>query len=181
MGTAQQVQSANKAKPSRRQRIENTLIKRSGQLSSVAGGLSLAATFAGKPGLARQLNNVASAAGMTEGAARISRGQRTGNRGELFSGGLALANNAGLTSYVAGKATRAAIRGVQNLRNNPPDMGMVGKKVRYAPSNAVGRARMAIKNRRPMPKPKMRGGKIQNPWDSMYADGFAVDWEQIAL
>jgi len=49
----------------------------------------------------------------------------------------------------------------------------LAKQLRYAPGNAVGRARMAAMRRRPMPKPRMKNGKIANPWqDSMFADGF---------
>lgn len=58
----------------------------------------------------------------------------------------------------------------------------LGKRLRYAPGNAIGRARIAAMKRRPMPKPKMKDGKIANPWlDSVYADGFAPDLDQLAI
>ena len=58
----------------------------------------------------------------------------------------------------------------------------IGKRLRYAPGNAIGRARIAAMKRRPMPKPKMKDGKIANPWlDSVYADGFAPDLNQLAI
>ena len=58
----------------------------------------------------------------------------------------------------------------------------IGKRLRYAPGNAIGRARIAAMKRRPMPKPKMKDGKIANPWlDSVYADGFAPDLYQLTI
>jgi hypothetical protein len=58
----------------------------------------------------------------------------------------------------------------------------IGKRLRYAPGNAIGRARIAAMKRRPMPQPKMKNGKIANPWlDSMYANGFSPDLKQLAI
>lgn len=58
----------------------------------------------------------------------------------------------------------------------------LGKRLRYAPGNAIGRARIAAMKRRPMPKPKMKDGKIANPWfDSIWADGFSPELDQLAI
>jgi hypothetical protein len=58
----------------------------------------------------------------------------------------------------------------------------LAKRVRYAPSNAVGRVRITAMRNKPMPKPKMKDGKITNPWlDSAYASGFSLDLDQLAI
>jgi hypothetical protein len=68
-------------------------------------------------------------------------------------------------------------KGIGRAKNS-----MLGKQLRYAPSNAVGRVRIAAMRNKPMPKPKMKKGKVANPWlDSVYAAGFSPELDQLAI
>jgi hypothetical protein len=51
------------------------------------------------------------------------------------------------------------------------------KQVRYLRSNAKGRARMAAIRNAPLPQPRMKNGRVADPWnnDSVYASGFSLD------
>jgi hypothetical protein len=56
-------------------------------------------------------------------------------------------------------------------------MRQKAKQVRYLRSNAKGRARMAAIRNAPLPQPRMRNGRVTDPWnnDSIYATGFSAD------
>jgi len=49
------------------------------------------------------------------------------------------------------------------------------KQVQYLRSNAKGRARVAAIRNAPMPQPRMKNGRVADPWngDSIYAEGFS--------
>jgi len=51
------------------------------------------------------------------------------------------------------------------------------KQVRYLRSNAKGRARMAAIRNAPLPQPRMKNGRVADPWnnDSVFASGFSLD------
>jgi hypothetical protein len=151
-GSAQKVQSpASSTKPSRRAHIENAVLKAGGNVGTTASALSLAATFSGKPQLANALGQLGSAASLAEGAAMISRGQRTGNQGDLIGGSFRVAGSAGLTDLIARKASYAAINGAAGAARS------IKRRRRASQEAGLERA--------------FRGPSAQR--DSIWAEGFA--------
>lgn len=132
-----------------------------------ATGYTAGAAFTGNyKEVGRGLQAAAAFEGLT-GAGFQTMGQKALAK-EQYKGAL-ISGTAG--TFLSGDVIRAASFGKQ-----------AGKKAGVSLGNMKGRVRMAMINRRPMPKPKIKNGKIQDPWtDSMYADGFAVDYSQFEI
>ena len=137
--------------------------------SGYAGGKAFAGDF---KGAARGLQFAGASQAVAGLGARGMGLKKEGNR-MLAEGALTAAGGTLIREGQTGEIGRA-IRQAKNSQ--------LGKRLRYAPSNAVGRVRVAAIRNRPMPKPKMKNGKVANPWfDSIYADGFSFDPGQLVI
>jgi hypothetical protein len=129
-----------------------------------AAGYGLAKTFSGDLAGAGRAFQIAGAGQALSGVGARGLGLKKESRKLLANAAL----TAGAGTYLREQQTGEIGSALRRARKST-----LAKQLRYAPGNAVGRARMAAIRRRPMPNPRMKNGKIANPWqDSMFADGF---------
>lgn len=178
-GTAQKVQS-NKASVGQRVKAGASLLAiGAGTVGQAAfTGAAFGAGLSGNAKAAGRYTQAAAGFGALKGAGLAGVGAKKAAREELAGA----ASGALVGSLLSGDLEKGARAVGRAAREGAP---MTVKRLKYARSNAKGRARLAAMRNAPLPKAQTIYGRVVDPWagrrDSVYAAGFSTELDQLAL
>ena len=178
-GTAQKVQTN---KPSVGQRVKagaSLLAIGAGTVGQAAfTGAAFGAGLSGNAKAAGRYTQAAAGFGALKGAGLAGVGAKKAAREELAGA----ASGALVGSLLSGDLEKGARAVGRAAREGAP---MTMKRLKYARSNAKGRARLAAMRNAPLPKAQTIYGRVVDPWvgrrDSVYAAGFSTELDQLAI
>lgn len=178
-GAAQKVQS-NKTSVGQRVKAGASLLAiGAGTVGQAAfTGAAFGAGLSGNAKAAGRYTQAAAGFGALKGAGLAGVGAKKAAREELAGA----ASGALVGSLLSGDLEKGARAVGRAAREGAP---MTVKRLKYARSNAKGRARLAAMRNAPLPKAQTIYGRVVDPWagrrDSVYATGFSTELDQLAI
>lgn len=175
-GTAQKVQPQKASVGQRVKAGASLLALGAGTVGQAAfTGAAFGAGLSGNAKAAGRYTQAAAGFGALKGAGLAGIGAKKAAREELAGA----ATGALVGSLLSGDLEKGARSVGRAAREGAP---MTMKRLKYARSNARGRARMAALRNAPLPSARIKNGRVMNPWtgDSVYATGFTPELDQLA-
>ena len=176
-GTAQKVQPQKASVGQRVKAGASLLALGAGTVGQAAfTGAAFGAGLSGNAKAAGRYTQAAAGFGALKGAGLAGIGAKKAAREELAGA----ATGALVGSLLSGDLEKGARSVGRAAREGAP---MTMKRLKYARSNARGRARMTAIRNAPLPSARIKNGRVMNPWtgDSVYATGFTPELDQLAI